>query len=97
MKKKFLDLGKQPLANSFLQNLRKKTLKKEYFYNLSVCFDEKNYQVSLAKHVNPKMQYTKLYAHRASQSRTMKKSFQDIALKLQKKFKPKLSMEIGSN
>ena len=97
MKKKFLDLGKQPLANSFLHNISKKNLKREYFYNLSVGFDKKNHQVSLTKHVNPKMQYTNLYAHRASQSQTMKKSFQDIALKLQRKFKPKLSMEIGSN
>ena len=97
MKKKFLDLGKQPLANSFLHNISKKNLKREYFYNLSIGFDKKNHQVSLTKHVNPKMQYTNLYAHRASQSQTMKKFFQDIALKLQRKFKPKLSMEIGSN
>ena len=33
MKKKFLDLGMQPLANSFLHNIKKKNLKKEYFYN----------------------------------------------------------------
>mgnify|MGYP006397394397 CR=1 FL=1 len=78
MKKKFLDLGKQPLANSFLHNISKKNLKREYFYNLSVGFDKKNHQVSLTKHVNPKMQYTNSYAHRASQSQTMKKSFQDI-------------------
>ena len=41
MKKKFLDLGKQPLANSFLHNISKKSLKREYFYNLSVGFDKK--------------------------------------------------------
>ena len=41
MKKKFLDLGRQPLANSFLHNIRKKNLKREYFYNLSVGFDKK--------------------------------------------------------
>ena len=42
MKKKFLDLGMQPLANSFLHNIKKKNLKKEYFYNLSIGFDKKN-------------------------------------------------------
>ena len=32
MKKKFLNLGKQPLANSFLSSIKKN----EFFYNLSV-------------------------------------------------------------
>ena len=38
MKKKFLNLGRQPIANSFLNFLNKSTLKKEFFYNLSVTF-----------------------------------------------------------
>ncbi len=93
MKKKFLNLGKQPLANSFLRSIKKN----EFFYNLSVSFDTKNYLVSVTNPVNPKRQYTDQYAHRASESRTMREAFKKIALKLKKKFSPKLVMEIGSN
>ncbi len=93
MKKKFLDLGLQPLANSFLTTQKKK----EFKYNLSICFDTKTFLVSLMKSVNPKKQYTKFYAHRASESKTAREAFKNVALNLQKRFKPKLSMEIGSN
>ena len=93
MKKKFLDLGLQPIANSFLRERKKK----EFKYNLSIGFDTKNFLVSLMQPVNPRKQYTNLYAHRASESKTARKSFKDVALDLQKRFKPKLSMEIGSN
>ena len=94
MKKKFLDLGKQPITNSYLN---KSKIKKEFFYNLSVGFNEKNYLVSLMNFVNPKKQYTNKYAHRASQSKTMNKSFAKIASRLKKRFKPKRTLEIGSN
>ena len=97
MKKIFLKLGKQPLANSFLKKLDKKTLKNEFFYNLSICFDSLNFLVSVSKPVNPKFQYTDQYAHRASESKTMKIAFKKIAKKLIKKFSPKSIMEIGSN
>ena len=94
MKKKFLDLGKQPITNSYLN---KKKVKREFFYNLSVGFNEKNYLVSIMNFVNPKKQYTNKYAHRASQSKTMNKSFAKIASRLKKRFKPKRTLEIGSN
>ena len=97
MKKKFLDLGLHPLANSFLSKKELKYPKKEYFYKLSVGFDTKSFLVSLMNTVNPKRQYTDKYAHRASQSTTMNKSFINIANILKKKFKPKISLEIGSN
>jgi len=97
MKKKFLNLGKHPIANSFLPSLSKKNLKKEYFYNLSVSFETKNFLVSLENPVAPKIQYTDQYAHRASESKTMKKAFKLIAEKLKKKYKPKIVVEIGSN
>tara|TARA_B110000003_G_C16637272_1_gene528886 strand:- start:580 stop:1767 length:1188 start_codon:yes stop_codon:yes gene_type:complete len=93
MKKKFLNLGKQPLANSFLTRLKKN----EFFYNLSVSFDTKNFLVSVTNPVNPKKQYTNKYAHRASESKTMREAFKNTAKKLTKKFSPKLIMEIGSN
>ena len=97
MKKSFLNLGKQPIANSFLSSISKNSLVKEYFYSLIVCFNTKNFLVSVKDPVNPKIQYTDKYAHRASESETMRKAFKSIAVKLQKKFKPKKIMEIGSN
>ena len=97
MKKNFLNLGKQPLANSFIPSNSKKILSKEFFYNLNVAFDTKTFLVSVAKPVNPKFQYTDQYAHRASESITMRNSFSKIANKLSKKFSPKIVMEIGSN
>ena len=97
MNKVFLNLGRQPLANSFLKNIGKKALQNEFFYNLKICFNTKNYLVSIAKPVNPKKQYTDKYAHRASESRTMRSAFKKVAKKLFKRFKPKKIMEIGSN
>jgi len=97
MNKVFLNLGKQPLANSFLTNVKKKTLDQEFFYNLKICFNTKNFLVSIQKPVNPKKQYTDKYAHRASESKTMRSAFKKVAQKLFKRFKPKKIMEIGSN
>ncbi len=97
MKKNFLNLGKQPIANSFLSSISKKSLKNEYFYRLIICFDTKNFLVSVKNPVNPKIQYTDKYAHRASESQTMRKAFKLAAKKLQKRFKPRKVMEIGSN
>jgi len=97
MIKKFLNLGRQPIANSFLKSNAKKNLSKEFFYNLSVSFNSKNYLVSVTNPVDPKIQYTDEYAHRASESKTMRKAFKDIANKIKKRFNPKIIMEIGSN
>ena len=93
MKKKFLNLLNQPITNSYLKKIDKKTIKREFFYNLSIAFNDKNFLVSLSNPVNPKKQYTDKYAHRASQSITMNESFKKIALKLKKKFSPKLLIE----
>ena len=97
MKKNFLNLGKQPIANSFLSSISKSSLKKEYFYKLKICFNTKNFLVSVKDPVNPKIQYTDQYAHRASESQTMRGAFNKIAKKLQKRFKAKKVMDIGSN
>ena len=97
MKKKFLNLLNQPITNSYLKSNDKKSIKNEYFYNLTVTFNTKNFLVSLSKPVDPKKQYTDKYAHRASQSLTMQQSFAAVAKKLKKRFKPKFSMELGSN
>ena len=97
MKKIFLNLLKQPITNSYLSKINNRVIKKEFFYNLSVAYDNKTHLVSLSKPVNPKMQFTDKYAHRASQSITMLKSFKKISKNLKKRFKPKKTLEIGSN
>tara|TARA_A100001011_G_C14249057_1_gene817010 strand:+ start:370 stop:1557 length:1188 start_codon:yes stop_codon:yes gene_type:complete len=97
MKKNFLNLGKQPIANSFLSSISKNSLKREYFYRLIVCFNTRNFLVSVKDPVDPKIQYTDKYAHRASESQTMQSAFKLVAQKLQKRFKPRKIMEIGSN
>ncbi len=97
MKKIFLNLHKQPITNSYLANINPKTLQKEFFYNLTVSLDLNNYLVSLSNPVDPKIQYTNKYAHRASQSITMRKAFKLVATQLKKRFKPIHIMEIGSN
>ena len=93
MKKIFLNLGKQPLANSFLSSIKDN----EFFYNLSVSFDTENFLVSVTNPVNPKKQYTDKYAHRASESSTMREAFKNTANTLKKRFSPELVVEIGSN
>ena len=45
LKKKFLDLGRQPLANNYLESLSKK----EFFYKLEVTYNFTNNLVSLTK------------------------------------------------
>ena len=97
MRKNFLNLGRQPLANSFLPSDSKKILFKEFLYTLKVSFNVKNYLVSVTNPVNPKFQYTDNYAHRASESFTMRAAFSKIAKKLNKIYKPRVVMEIGSN
>ena len=47
LKKKFLDLGQQPLANNYLESLSKK----EFFYRLEVSYNFTNSLVSLTKFI----------------------------------------------
>jgi len=94
MKKKFLDLGTQPITNAYLT---KESPDKEYLYNLSIAFDEETKLVSLVDMVKPEMMFNDSYAHRASMSKTMLASFKKIAESLKARFNPKLTLEIGSN
>ena len=45
MKKKFLNLLKQPITNSYLSSINKRNTKNEYFYNLSVIFNTQNSEI----------------------------------------------------
>ena len=95
MIKKFLDLGYQPLANSYV--LKKKLKDKENKFKLEVGFDNKNYLVSILKTVSKEKMFNKDYPYKSSESNTMRKSFKDLSKKIKKRFKPKFIIEIGSN
>ena len=95
MIKKFLDLGYQPLANSYLD--KKNLNNKEKKFKLEVGFNKKNYLVSILKTVSKEKMFNKDYPYKSSESNTMRKSFRDLANKLKKRFKPKFVIEIGSN
>ena len=95
MVKKFLDLGSQPLANSYL--LKKKLNQKEQTFRLEVGFDKKNYLVSILKTVPKEKMFNKNYPYKSSESVTMQKSFKNFAKKIIKRYKPKFVVEIGSN
>ena len=94
MKKKFLDLGTQPITNSFLTEDK---FDDEYLYNLSLGMDEDTKLVSLMETVKPELMFNEVYAHRASMSKTMRNSFKEVAASLVKQFKPMTVLEIGSN
>ena len=92
---KFLDLGYQPLANSYLK--KKHLNKKEKKFRLEIGFNPKNYLVSILNTVPKEKMFNKDYPYKSSESFTMRKEFKNLAHKLKKKFRPKLTLEIGSN
>jgi methylation protein EvaC len=94
MKKEFLNLGKQPIANKFLY---KNDFKEELFFDLTVGFDEETGLVSLIKTVDLDKMFNKDYVYRSSMSKTMIEHFRVISNKLQEEFSSKSTLEIGSN
>ena len=94
-KKIFLNLGKQPVTNSYLKNLNH--LDNEYFYDLKVTYNEENNLVSLKNFVKPTMMFNNKYAHRASSSKTMQLHFKELSIECKKKIKNIKCLEIGSN
>ena len=93
--KKFLNLGFQPLANSYIE--KKNINKKEKKFKLVVCFNPKNYLVSILNTVPKEKMFNKSYPYKSSESNTMKKSFADLAKNIKKIYKPRFVVEIGSN
>ena len=90
----FLDLGKQPITNNFLDT---KNPKEEFMYKLKVTFDEQAKMVSLGEFVPPEKMFNENYAHRASMSKTMQKAYKELSNSIKKKFNPNSILEIGSN
>lgn len=93
-KVQFLDLGKHPITNSYLNSHAPKN---EFLYNLKLVFHSNTKLISLAKFVSPKKMFNNKYAHRASASKTMRLAYKYLAKSLQKKYKPSSILEIGSN
>ena len=94
MKKEFLDLGKQPIANKFL---REDEFEDEFFYDLKVVFDKDTKLVSLKEFVKPELMFNEDYVYHTSLSVPMVKHFKETAEMLMKEFNPLTVMEIGSN
>ena len=95
-KLKFLDLGRQPIANGFLTQ---EHFEDEFFYNLSVGFDDETCLVTQLDYVKPELMFNEDYAYRGSMSKTMVNHFTSFS----KNFRmvdyaniPKV-LEIGSN
>jgi len=95
MKKIFLDLGMQPLANNLV--IKKNLKKKEFKYPLKVQFDTKSLLVSLKNTVSSKKMFNKNYPYRSSSSKTVKKQYQILSNLIKKKMNPRNILEIGSN
>ena len=94
MKKEFLDLGRQPIANKFL---KEDEFKDEFFYDLKVVFDEDTKLVSLKDFVKPELMFNENYAYNTSMSTPMVNHFKSVADMLTEEFRPVNVMEIGSN
>ena len=92
---KFLDLGLQPLANSYLK--KKNLSQKEKKFKLEVAFNKKNYLVSIVNTVPKEKMFNNTYPYKSSESKTMRKSFKDLSIKVKERFKPNFIIEIGSN
>jgi SAM-dependent methyltransferase len=92
---KFLDLGRQPIANGFLT---KEELEKdeEFFFDLSLSVDEETNLVSLTNFVEPEKMFNDSYHFHTSASPVMVSHFRR-ASRTAKDFKPKKVLEIGSN
>ena len=93
--KKFLDLGLQPLANSYLH--KRDLNKREKKFKLQVSFNPKNYLVSILNTVSKEKMFNEKYPYKSSESFTMRSSFKKFSYKIKKRFKPNLILEIGSN
>ena len=91
----FLDLGDQPLANNYIK--KSELNRSEKKYRLKVGIDLNNKLVSINKPLSSKMMFNKNYPYRSSMSKTMIKSFKDLAKIIKKNFKVKKLLEIGSN
>jgi len=93
MKKQFLNLGKQPIANRFIY---KDQIENEFLFDLKVAFDEETKLVTQVEYVDPPLMFNKNYTYRGSMSNTMQKHFKKLSNSLNTNPNFKI-LEIGSN
>ena len=91
MKKTFLDLGMQPLANNFSKKYTPAS------FRLKLKFDTDLKLVMINKHMKKEKMFNKSYPYRSSKSKLVKTLFYKLSKKLNKKFQPKKILEIGCN
>ena len=89
----FLNLGKQPIANKFIE---KTDIDNEFFYNLSVGFDNETNLITHMEYVDPPLMFNETYAYRGSMSKTMQTHFKNFSKMLNLDSRSKV-LEIGSN
>ena len=94
MFKEFLDLGRHPIANAFLNE---EDFKDEFLFDLKVCWDEETKLVSIKEFVEPEKIFNEDYPYNTSNSFPMIEHFKNTAEMLKMKFKPSKVLEIGSN
>lgn len=94
--KPFMTFGKMPMANGFLS---KRQFKSEYFYNLEVGFNKKNFLLQINNHPKSNKIFNNKYPFYTNKSEFMKKHFRKFFLWLERKYLNKDSkiLEIGSN
>ena len=92
---KFLNLGKQPIANNFIPD--NFDINKEYFYNLEMGFDTETLLVTQMSPIEKTLMFNENYAYSSSTSMTMQKHFKFAAENFISKFDIKTVAEIGSN
>lgn len=92
----FMSFGRMPMANAFLT---KKQFKYEYFYNLEVGFNKKNFLFQINQHPKSNIIFNNKYPFFTSKSLIMKKHFSNFFNWLKKNYIKKNStiIEIGSN
>jgi methylation protein EvaC len=91
-----LALGKMPIANAFIADLKKK----EYFYDLSVVFCQECLMVQLRDCVPPEMMFNEDYAYFSSISKAMEEHFRQMADEIADTISRKRSpfiVELGCN
>ena len=93
MKKFFLDLGKQPLANKYLKKFRSNQIK----YSLRIYFNTNSKLVSISKRIPSHIMFNAKYPYRSSLSSTMRYAFKILSKEIKSRFNPKILLEIGSN
>ena len=94
--KPFMSFGKMPMANGFLS---KKDFHKEFFYNLEVGFNKKNYLFQVNDHPKSPHIFNNNYPFYTNKSRIMTSHFKKYFFWAKRNFLKRNSkiIEIGSN